>query len=301
MQEPTTEPTKTPKKNLFGIFNEILPYIAIAISIWAVSLSKEANEISKQMRDDAQRPRLEFVSLSLDPQNVYVYGGRNITWAEKLPLRDDLFEVIEDSFRSGSTVKFAVNEGDIPQEYLLVNLCKEGSPREDIGLILNAVTFTVENQNTDNPINALTIKESYSMINNNEPFPLDMELDNSAISIHENCFSIHLAYACCFNQPSSLNLAGIAAIKASGETEIINLIESPERAGEIIAFADTAYLFSCNAADGQTYEFSMAISRDPSTGNLKDHFISFSRKIFDERAANASERANTNVVVKVNP
>lgn len=295
-------------KTFFEFLNPILPFVAIVISICALirsgkanKIANDANEISNQMRDDTQRPRLKLVSLSLDPQNVHIYGGKNITWAGKLPLRDDLFNVIKDSFRSDSVVEFKVEKEAAPQEYLLVNLCKEDSQREDVGLILNAITFSVENQNTDHLISELTIEKAYSMISNSKPFPLDMKLRNSTITIHENPFSVNLAYACCHYESSSLNLGGIAGIKASGETDIINLIDSPERAGEIIAFADTAYLFSCKTTSGQRYEFSLVISKNPSTGNLKDHFIYYKREEFDKRAAAASERANKKVVIKREP
>lgn len=295
-------------KTFFEFLNPILPFVAIVISICALirsgkanKIANDANEISNQMRDDTQRPRLKLVSLSLDPQNVHIYGGKNITWAGKLPLRDDLFNVIKDSFRSDSVVTFKVEKEAAPQEYLLINLCGKDSQREDIGLILNAITFSVENQNTDNPISEITIEKAYSMISNSKPFPLDMKLRNSTITIHENPFSVNLAYACCHYESSSLNLGGIAGIKASGETDIINLIDSPERAGEIIAFADTAYLFSCKTTSGQRYEFSLVISKNPSTGNLKDHFIYYKREEFDKRAAAASERANKKVVIKREP
>lgn len=295
-------------KTFFEFLNPILPFVAIVISICALirsgkanKIANDANEISNQMRDDTQRPRLKLVSLSLDPQNVHIYGGKNITWAGKLPLRDDLFNVIKDSFRSDSVVTFKVEKEAAPQEYLLINLCGKDSQREDIGLILNAITFSVENQNTDNPISELTIEEAYSMISSSKPFPLDMKLRNSTITIHENPFSVNLAYACCHYESSSLNLGGIAGIKASGETDIINLIDSPERAGEIIAFADTAYLFSCKTTSGQRYEFSLVISKNPSTGDLKDHFIYYKREEFDKRAAAASERANKKVVIKREP
>lgn len=285
-------------KTFFEFLNPILPFVAIVISICALGRSGKANKIAKDARDDTQRPRLKLVSLSLDPQNVHIYGGKNITWAGKLPLRDDLFNVIKDSFRSDSVVTFKVEKEAAPQEYLLVNLCKEDSQREDVGLILNAITFSVENQNTDHLISELTIEKAYSMISSSDPFPLDMKLRNSTITIHENPFSVNLAYACCHYESSSLNLGGIAGIKASGETDIINLIDSPERAGEIIAFADTAYLFSCKTTSGQRYEFSLVISRDPSTGKLKDHFIYYKRVEFDKRATAAYERANEKVVIE---
>lgn len=289
---------------IIGIFAAIgISIVSLFITFRQTKIAQEANDLAKTANDlaekakkDANKPSPKIRSLFLDPQNAYVFGGGNVKWTGKKKLREDQLKVIHSTFRSDSIVKFMIEPDGHPEEYLLVNICDKESRDEDIGLILNAITFTAENDGP--PIIEMTINEAYSMTSQNESFPTDMKVRNSTIIWDKSSINIKFAYACRFNQASSLNLESIAQI-IEKEKDIIDLIECRYRAGEILGFAETAYQFTCRTADNQSYDFSLVIDRDmDNDGSLKTHRIYYTRKEFDIRAKEASERARQNVVVK---
>lgn len=176
----------------------------------------------------------------------------------KNDLTEELYGIIIKSARMNSIVVFD------QKEYLLVNLCYKDTPKDDIGIVINALCF--EANCAKNQITELSILKAYSLLNPTLPFETDMQL-NIHIDVTSSTIRIPVAYACPINLYSSLNLGSIAQI-ANEMTEKINLMDSPYKAGKIIGFVETAYLIKCLTSNNDEFLFTLYIKRDED-GRLK--------------------------------
>jgi hypothetical protein len=286
-----------------SVWNTVGMFVAIVISIFSLfyanqvnHIARESNDIAKQANKDANRPIFNLIGFYFDPQNAYVFGGKNVFWEGKKNFIDGQLNELRRTHMSYSLVRLGAQEGQKKEEYFLVNLCDKDTPDEDIELILNALTLKIENVGA--PINELTINETYSMLSSKEPFPTNMHIGKSTFLMNGDKFTIKIAYACPLNRSASLNLTSIAKQIAAEEYEEIDLLEAPERAGEILGFIETAYQFSCKTIDGVDYDFSFFIDRDmQNNGRLEHHHLYYTRDEFVRRSENASFRAEKNVVI----
>ena len=232
------------------------------ISEKANNISEEANAIAIKALDIQMAPEIKLTKLELDPQKVKVFGGSNIAWIGKNELTDELYRIISKSARKDSVV--IINN----IEYLLINLCYENTSKNDMGIILDAFCFEAEC--TKNSIAELSILKAYSLLNPTIPFEPDIKL-NIHIDINTSTITIPIAYACPSNLYSSLNLGSIAKI-AKEFTEKINLINTPDMAGKIIGFVETAYLIKCITPNNDEFLYTLYIKRDED-GRLKTPHI----------------------------
>ncbi len=232
------------------------------ISEKANNISEEANAIAIKALDIQMAPEIKLTKLELDPQKVKVFGGSNIAWIGKNELTDELYIIISKSARKDSVV--IINN----IEYLLINLCYENTSKNDMGIILDAFCFEAEC--TKNSIAELSILKAYSLLNPTIPFEPDILL-NVHIDINTSTITIPIAYACPSNLYSSLNLGSIAQI-AKENTEKINLINTPDMAGKIIGFVETAYLIKCVTPNNDEFLYTLYIKRDED-GRLKKPHI----------------------------
>lgn len=286
-----------------GIWNTVGVFVAIVTSIFSLfyanqanRIARESNNIAKQANKDANRPILNITGFCFEPQNAYVFGGKNVSWDGKKNFIDGHLDELRRTHMSGSLVRLGTQEGQEKEEYFLINLCNKDTPCEDIGLILNALTFKLENVGT--PINELTINEAYSMLDSKESFPTNMHIGKSTFLMNDDKFTIKIAYAYPLNKTASLNLTSIAKQIAAEEKEEIDLLKTPKRAGEILGFVETAYQFSCKTVDGIDYDFSFFIDRDmQNNGRLEHHHLYYTRDEFNRRSEKASLKAGKNVVI----
>ncbi len=232
------------------------------ISEKANTISEEANIIAMKALDLQMAPEIRLTKLELDPQKVKVFGGNNIAWIGKNELTDELYKIISESARTDSII--VINN----KEYLLINLCYETTSKSDVGIILDAFCFEAEC--TKNSITELSILKAYSLLNPTIPFEPDIKL-NIHIDINTSTITIPIAYACPSNLYSSLNLGSIAKI-AKEFTEKINLINTPDMAGKIIGFVETAYLIKCITPNNDEFLYTLYIKRDED-GRLKTPHI----------------------------
>ncbi len=129
---------------------------------------------------------------------------------------------------------------------------------DDIGLILGAFTFEAEYTGTR--IAEISVDRAYSLLNPKEPFMSDMKMDIRK-NITQSKITFNIAYACPYNFPSSLNLANIALL-AANTVDNINLLETPERVGEIIGFMETSYLIKCITAANDEFYYTICIKQN---------------------------------------
>lgn len=242
-----------------SIISVIIAYKAISVSKAAKVISEESNSIAKDANNIANRtlnykiaPQIELTKLELNPTNVKVYGGKNIAWEGKDNLSEELYQKINGLALSNILTTI---EG---KEYLLVNLCYNDTPKDDIGLILGAFTFEAEYTGTR--IAEISVDRVYSLLNSKEPFMSGMKLDIRK-NITQPKITLTMAYACPYNLPSSLNLANIASL-AKNTVSNINLLETPERVGEIIGFMETSYLVKCITATNDEFFYTIYIKRN---------------------------------------
>lgn len=214
----------------------------------------------------------------MDPTKVKVYGGSNIAWNGKKDLSEDLFNKIISLSCSYTLTSF------YGTEYLLVNLCSKETPKEDVGLILNAFCFELQYEGTF--INELSVERAYSFADTSGPFISNMRLD-----IHKKLrnreIAMPIAYACPFSSPSLLNLNQIADISQKAKT-VINLVANPEKAGEVIGFSESAYLIKCITNRGDSFLYTIHMRRHSGkleyvvysgNKNYKESYKSITKKI----------------------
>lgn len=244
---------------LVSAVSVMVAYKAVCVSKEAKSISEQSNSIAEEANNIANRslnfqiaPEIELTKLELNPTDVKVYGGKNIAWDGKIELTDELYQKIKDL--ALSNVLTIIDD----KEYLLVNLCYNDTPKEDIGLVLGAFTFEAEYKGTR--IAEISVDRVYSLLNQNEPFMADMILDVRK-NITQPKITLTMAYACPYNFHSSLNLANIASL-SKNTTDKINLLETPERIGEIIGFMETSYLIKCTTANNDEFFYTIHIKRN---------------------------------------
>ncbi len=124
------------------------------------------------------------------------------------------------------------------------------------------------------------------------------DIGKSTFLMNDDKFTIKIAYAYPLNKTASLNLTSIAKQIAAEEKEEIDLLKTPERAGEILGFVETAYQFSCKTVDGIDYDFSFFIDRDmQNNGRLEHRHFYYTRDEFNRRSEKASLKAGKNVLI----
>lgn len=256
------------------------------ISKEAKNISQKANEIAEKSLNVQIAPEIELTKLELNPQNVKIYGGNNISWIGKKDLPDKLYKIISKTARTDSIM---VLEN---KEYLLINLCYENTAKDDVGIILDAFCF--EGKCVKNSIAELSILKAYSLLNPTIPFEPDIRL-NIHIDINTSTITIPIAYACPSNLYSSLNLGSIAQM-ASQTTEKINLIDNPDMAGKIIGFVETAYLIKCLTPNNDEFLYTLYIKRDEN-GRLKVPHIYKGEQQYNDHYIEAKNRIGKEIQV----
>lgn len=276
---------------LVSVVSVMVAYKAISVSKEAKAISEQSNSIAEDANNIANKslnfqiaPQIELTKLELNPTEVKVYGGKNIAWNGKIDLTDELYQHIKSLALSNV---LTLIDG---KEYLLVNLCNSETPKEDIGLILGAFTFEAEYKGTR--IAEISVDRAYSLLNSKEPFVSDMVL-NVRKNITHPKITFTIAYACPYNFPSSLNLANIAFL-SKNTSDDINLLESPERVGEIIGFMETSYLIKCITATDNEFFYTIHIKRN-NLGRMEVSQIYSGYEKYKEYCMKATERAGKKI------
>lgn len=276
---------------LVSVISAMVAYKAFSVSKAAKLISQESNSIAKDANNIANRslnfqiaPQIKLTKLELNPEKVKVFGGKNIAWDGKFDLTDDLYQNIKNLALSNI---LTIIDG---KEYLLVNLCYSDTPKEDIGLILGAFTFEAEYNGTR--IAEFSVDRVYSLLNPKEPFMSDMVLDVRK-NITKPKIALTMAYACPYNFPSSLNLANIASL-SKNTTGNINLLETPERVGEIIGFMETSYLIKCTTATDNEFFYTLHIKRN-NLGRMEVSDIYSGYEKYKEYCNKATENAGKKI------
>lgn len=284
-----------------GFWGLVVSILAIAVSIAALVISyqantmvkegnkiaMEANRIAEDADRNANRPILREPTLVFDPSDVGVFGGAKIHLVGKKALTEEQLKVIRNTHRSNAKVSLSVEPNGEKRDYMLINLCKERTLDEEIGLIVNALVLEFENEGEQ--IIELTINEGYSMTSPEESFPTDLHIGESNY-VFNGANRMRVAYAYGVDDVSSLYLGDIAKLIAAGEQKI-NLRESPEMAADILSFVETGYQFSCKTESGHDYDYSLVIKRDMDDGGKLEYCrINYTRDLFDRMASKASKR-----------
>ena len=246
--------------------------------------AREANEIAKKSLNTQIAPEIKLTKLGLDPGKVRVYGGKNISWIGKNNIPKNLYRTILNSARTISIT--IIND----KKYLLINLCYENTPKDDMGIVVNA--FYLELECTKNPVDELSIFKAYSLLNPTTPFGTDIQVD-AHIDLQNSNITIPIIYACPSNLDSSLNLGNIAKI-AKETTDKINLIDSPSMAGKLISFIETAYLIKCRTSSNDEFLFSLYMKKDEN-GRLQASYMREGDEIYNEKYKKAKKIAGKEI------
>ncbi len=274
-------------ETVISLLSLMISAISLISAHNANCISEKSNEIAARALESQIAPQLELTKIEFDPSKVKVYGGKNITWTGKKDLTNELYQKIKETSRSNHMV---IIDG---KKYLLINLCYEDTARDDIGLILDALCFEAEYEGTS--IVEFSLDRVYSLIGSNTPFEPDMTL-NVHTNITGSTITIPIAYACPHFIASSLNLGNIASLSQK-TNEVINLIEQPERAGEIIVFVETAYLIRCVTSTNENYLYTLYIKRDKDSGRIEAASLYAGDEKYKEYCKDANNRAGRNVEV----
>ena len=260
---------------------------ANALSLSANELSRTANEIASSANDLAQRsyslnnkPMLLIEELALYPEEVKIYCGSEAFLTDSKPIdKDTHFVKIKDTLSMDSIIY----EGN--KEYRLINLCNEKTNIEETIFALNVLSIKIKN--VGERINKLTILKSFSMLDDKR-FDECKKVEVS-VFVKNDIIKMDMAYACKHNQSSSLNLGKIAKIAADKNEAIIDLLENPSRASDILAFTESGYLLECRTINSEIYVFSLYIDRDKNNkGRLNNCTIEYGEDLFFQKAQELS-------------
>jgi len=192
------------------MWDNVLSIIATAIS--AGTLIFTIFQTNRAYRN-ANKPILLLSSIMLEIDKVKVYGGKNISWTGKQKFPDNYLGIIERTSKSNSYEDF----NDV--HYLLINSCSSDTSSDDIGLILNVLNFSIENNGVQ--VSELSIKRGYSITNDKEPLA-GMTI-NVKIPVKNDVISIPIAYVYPYYAMSSMNLGNIAKLTESDDKSSIVL------------------------------------------------------------------------------
>lgn len=273
--------------------DEVLPIFSFIVSVVSLILAfmanKKTNRFAKQSLDNQITPIIKLTKLGLDPKKVKVYGGKSISWEGKNKISKELYNTISNSARTNSIV--TINH----KNYLLINLCYKDTPKDDIGIIVDAFYFELEY--TKNEIAELMILKAYSLLDPKTPFGVDVKINthiNLQIGSQAPVITIPIAYACPVYENSSLNLGNIAKIAANATKEI-DLIKTPNMAKQIICFMETAYLINCRTYDNNEFLLSLYMKKDNRSGELKTSFNFGSDQLYLEKYKKAKKKARKEI------
>lgn len=236
-----------------SLISIMVSIISVIIAYKANINSRKANSIAQESMNLQIAPTIHFTKLEVDASKVKVFGGHHVAWKGKNDLTEELFRQIKDLAYSNT---LTVING---KEYLLINLCSKNTLKEDMALILDAFCFEAQ-YDSEFIINELSVERVYSLLDLESPFKPNMKLD-----IHKNLtgtkITIPVAYTYPFNSSASLNLGQIAEI-SHNTNAIINLVENPEKAGEIIGFVETSYLIKCTTNIDKEFYYTLHMERN---------------------------------------
>lgn len=273
--------------------DEVLPIFSFIVSFFSLILAfmanRKTNRFAKQSLDNQITPIIKLTKLGLDPKKVKVYGGKSISWEGKNKISKKLYNIISNSARTNSMV--TINH----KKYLLINLCYKDTPKNDIGIIVDAFYF--ELKYAKNEIAELKILKAYSLLDPKTPFGVDIKINTHIdlrIGSQSPVITIPIAYACPVYENSSLNLGNIAKI-ATNTTKEIDLLKTPSMAKQIICFMETAYLINCRTYDNNEFLISLYMKKDNRNGELKTSFECGSDKLYFDRYKRAKKKAQKEI------
>jgi len=139
----------------------------------------------------------------------------------------------------------------------------------------------------------LNEKDSFS----DEPLDVEIPLNGN------DTFEIPMAYASYASRAKgeSINLEYVERLShfRRGSINLTASAKSRREAGKVINFYETAYLFSCEARDGENYLFTLYIDRDiENDRSLYSYYIQYGDGLFNKKGGAASARAGKNVIVQ---
>lgn len=280
--------------NIIPILSFIVSFVSVIIACIAImesraarKISEEANRISEKANEIATKewaPSIKLSELGLEPTEVKVYGGVNVPWQEKEELDDEFYDILQKTRRALTTAVFG------QKEYLLINLCDEDTPKEDIGLVLDAFYFVTECKGKF--VVEFTIMKLYSLLYSKTPFDINMSL-KVKMNVDDSTVKVPIAYACPYNLQASLNLGNIVNM-AQVKKDTINLRKCPQLAGKLIGFAEAAYLIKCLTTTNDEFLYTMYIKKDES-GRLDVSQVYMGQERYNMYYDKAKKRANREI------
>ena len=216
---------------------------------------EKANQISKL--------QVKLTKIEVKYERVSCYGGKNVKWKGKKSLTDKLYKQIKDSARSFSSM-FYNNK-----EYLLINLCHPETLRDDMVIVFDSLESEIK---SSVDISDAYLERVYSLyydesLRVNKSF-LDEEMNlNVHMHFNGNIMSVPIAYACPQNGSTSVLLQNIVS-SGDAQNKKTDLIETPDEAGSIIGFLETAYCVKCITSMGEEFYYSLYMALE-NKENLK--------------------------------
>jgi len=265
---------------LVAIFGAMIAFIGVMIAFWHYRGVKEEGKKANEIRIEDNRPILTLSELKLFPEKFEVYAGVNAEWGTKNLIVNSDYEgyVTSDKYKRKTTLTRIKVKGK-NERYLFVNACPKTTKNTRNAIFaLDALYLKIDFEYKNGVrIKAMGIKDVYSMYTDKENFGVDHEANTKKITIpsSQTCAEIPVAYACIDTHPTSMKLQKIYDLKQSGQTEPIDFIETPDKAGDYIGFAETGYLIECTTIDKKDYLYSLIMEKDYETEELVVHPITF--------------------------
>lgn len=188
--------------------------------------------------------QMKLANVVTEYDKVSCYGGNNVKWKGIKALSDELYKKIKDSARSFSTLYYN------NREYLFINLCEHHTSRDDIVIVFDSLESIVE---FSVDISDVYFERVYSLHHDNSQSFLDEKMTlNVHMHFNSNIVSVPIAYACYYNESTSVALSNVVS-NSDAQNKTIDLIETPSEVGSIIGFSETAYCIRCVTATGDEF------------------------------------------------
>jgi len=229
-----------------------------------ISLSKSANELSKKIAYEANRPKLTLGSLTINLNNIKVYKGEHVELVGTDPIQPYL-DIVSEPINLKRVSYLPIGE----KKYLFINLLPSADEEHKQNAVLFLDVLNLKLNCYSDEISLIEVEESFS-VKDNANICENMDLK---IEIHRPKKLIELPIAYAFRSDSRqlpIKFSNILTLKNSGSKEEFNLLEpknEKERkdiATKYILFDETAYLFKCTtiAEKDNVYYYSSELSLD---------------------------------------
>jgi hypothetical protein len=239
---------------LSWLLDNLLEVFSVAMAAAALLIThnvSKANAKNSEMALAAQdKPRIDVKSMVHSPKGLIVYAGNDVLWTGKKSIT--AFKDMIDEYRRSVNLVEIGNHG----EYMLVNLLHKNYDINKAMLILNVLD--IELVNYSNPSDYVKLECAYSLLSgatevyhSNQYHVCLTPIDHGGFQV----FPIKIAYACEYNQPASINYQRFMNYHSLSDDEKkpFDIKQHPDRAKEVLAFTDSAYLFKTRGDSGMEY------------------------------------------------